>query len=100
MTVAGLTLHHSLRISKLIVQAYEGLTVGVEALDGGVHVIESVVVAALAVFGLVIDCRALDLDFARREVTLEVLHVRSGIPQTPFLEREELQLLHLLRFVL
>ena len=57
--------------------------------------IEGIVIAALAVFGLMIDGRALNLNFASREVALEVLHIGSGIPETPLLEAEELQALGL-----
>ena len=100
MRVAGLALHDSLRIGKLVVEAYKGLTVGVEALDLGVHMIESVVVATLAILGLVIDRRTLNLHFTRREITLEILHIGGGIPETPLLEREEFQRLGLCRLVL
>ena len=100
MRIAGLALHDSLRIGKLVVEAYKGLTVGVEALDLGVHMIESVVVATLAILGLMIDRRTLNLHFTRREITLEILHIRCGIPETPLLEREEFQALGLCRLVL
>ena len=100
MTVAGLTLHHSLRISKLIVQAYEGLTVGIKALDRGVHMIECIVVTTLTILGLVVDRRAFDLYLTRREITLEIFHVGSSIPQAPLLEGEELQRLRLAGLVL
>ena len=100
MRIAGLALHDSLRIGKLVVEAYEGLTVGVETLDLGVHMIESVVVATLAIFGLMIDRRTLNLHFTRREITLEILHIGGGIPETPLLEREEFQRLGLCRLVL
>ena len=62
--------------------------------------IESVVVTALAILGLVVDGRTLDLHFTRREITLEILHIGCGIPETPLLEREELQGLGFRRLVL
>ena len=99
VAVAGFTLHYCLRISKLIVEAYECLAVGVETLNRGVDMIERIVVTTLAVFGLVINRRTLDLHLASREVTLEILHIGSRIPETPLLEREELQLFGLLRLV-
>ena len=49
-------------------------------------------IASLLVFGLVIQCREirclLNLDLSGREVTLEILIVGSGIPQTPLGIRE------------
>ena len=57
-------------------------------------------VAALAVFGLVIDGRTLYLHLTRREVALEVLHVGSSIPEAPFGKGEHLEGLHLLSLVL
>ena len=100
MRVAGLALHHCLRIGKLVVESHEGLAVGVEALNLCVHVIERVVVTTLAILGLMIDCRTLNLHFTRREVTLEIFHIGSGIPEAPLLEREEFQRLGLCRLVL
>ena len=60
-------------------------------------------VAALLVFSLVVDGGGLNgravehgllyLHLAGRPVTLEVLHIGSGIPQTPLREGEELQCL-------
>ena len=37
MTVTGLTLQTSIGISELVLAAYEGLTVGIKALNGGIH---------------------------------------------------------------
>ena len=100
MTVTGLTLHDCIGIGELIVQAYEGLTVGIEALNGTIHMIESVVVTTLTIFGLVVDRRAFDLYLTRREITLEIFHVGSSIPQAPLLEGEEFQRLCLAGLVL
>ena len=55
MTVAGLTLYHCIWSRLLAIQTYECLAVSVESLDWGIHGIESVVVAALAIFCLMID---------------------------------------------
>ena len=63
--VAWLAFHHSLRLGKLVVESDEALAVGIVALNLGIHCIESIVVAALAVFGLVIDGRTLYLHLAR-----------------------------------
>ena len=41
-----------------------------------------------------INRRTLNLHLASREVTLEVLHIRSGVPQAPLFKREEFQLLY------
>ena len=46
-------------------------------------------VAAFLVFCLVIDNRAVDFNLAGREVALEVLHIGGGVPQAPFLKREQ-----------
>ena len=46
------------------VEAYEGLTVSVEALDRRVHMIESIMVTTLTVLGLMIDGATLDLHLA------------------------------------
>ena len=48
-------------------------------------------VAALLVLGLVIDHRAVDLNLSCREVSLEILHVSSGIPETPLCKRIQLE---------
>ena len=53
-------------------------------------------VAALLVFGLVIDYRALYLNLTGREVALEVLHISRCVPKTPLLEAEQLKLLYLI----
>ena len=100
MRVAGLTLHDSLRVGKLVVKTYERLAVGIEALNLRIDMIESVVVATLAILRLVINGRTFNFYFTRREVTLEILHIRCGIPQTPLLEREEFEVLHFVRIIL
>ena len=76
------------------------LAVGIVALNLGIHCVESIVVAALTIFGLVIEGRAFYLYFARREVALEVLHIGGCVPEAPFGKGEYLEGLHLLRLVL
>ena len=98
--VAWLAFHHSLRLGKLVVESDEALAVGIISLNLCIHGVESIVVAALAVFGLVIDGRTLYLHLSRREVALEVLHVGSSIPEAPFGKGEYLEGLHLLSLVL
>ena len=99
MAVARTSLDHGIRIGKLIIEADERLTVGVEALDRNVHTVEGVVIAALAVFGLVVDHRVLDFDLTGREIALEVLHVGRCIPQAPLGKGEQLEALHLIAVV-
>ena len=89
MTVAGLTLHDSIRVRKLIIETHERLAVRVITLYLCVHMIESIVVTTLTILCLMIDSTVLNLHLTSREVTLEVLHVRCRIPQAPLLEREE-----------
>jgi hypothetical protein len=62
-------------------------------------VVEREVVAALAVFGLVIDGAAGDFDLAGAEITLEVGLIVVGVPQTELDEREQLQLLRFVALV-
>ncbi len=93
--VAGTAFHHGVGVGKLVVETDERLAVGVESLNGNVHAIVGIVVAALLVFGLVIDDGAVNLDLARREVALKVLHVGGSVPEAPLGEREQLQALGL-----
>ena len=55
MTVAGLTLHDSIRVRKLVIETHERLTVRVITLYLCVHMIESIVVTTLTILSLVID---------------------------------------------
>ena len=97
--VARLAFRHHLRLAEAVPEAEEALAVGVEALHLRVHRVERVVVAALAVLGLVVDRAALDLDLADREVALVVRLVVRGVPEAELDEREELHALLLLRAV-
>ena len=49
-------------------------------------------VPAFPVFGLMVDDGTVDLHFSGGEVTLEVLHIGRGVPQTPFYKGEQFQL--------
>ena len=53
-------------------------------------------VAALLVFRFVVDDATVDFHLSGREVALEVLHIGSGVPQAPLLEREQFQTLNFL----
>ena len=99
MAVARTAFDYGIRIGKLIIEADERFTVGVKALDRNVHTVECVVIAALAVFGLVVDHRVLDFDLTGREVALEVLHVGRSIPQAPLGKGEQLEAFHLIAVV-
>ena len=79
--IAHLAGHDRLGRVKAVVQAQEGLHVGIETGDGRVHGVEGIVIAALTVLGLVVDDAVLDLDFTGGEVALEVQHIVRGIPQ-------------------
>ena len=73
------------------VYAAEGVAGGVEAGDRGVGPEHCVVVAALAVLGLVVDGAAHDLHFAGGEVALEVGAVVHGVPQAELHVAEHIQ---------
>ena len=94
-TVSGGSGSHRVGQTLLAVKADKGFPVGVEAADGLVDMVEREMIAALPILGLVIDSGAFDLNLTGGEVPLEVLHVGGGVPKTPFLEGEELQLLDL-----
>ena len=81
---------HHIRCGEAIVQSDEALPVCIESLNRGIHAVECEMVAALAVFGLVIDDTSLNLHLAGGEIALEILHVGLGVPEAPFGEREKL----------
>ena len=83
---AALAFEHAAGPVEAVVQAQESLPVRVEAVYGGVHRVEGIVVAPLLVFGLMVDRGALHLHLSGGEVALEVLHVRGSVPEAPFLE--------------
>ncbi len=80
-----------LRRLESVVHADEGFPVRVEPVEGTVHAEEGVMVAAFAVFGLVIEDVPIDLHLARGEVPLEILHVGGSVPEAPFHEGIELE---------
>ena len=55
MRIAGLALDDSLRIGKLVIEAYKRLAIGIIALDRGIDMLERIMVAALTIFCLMID---------------------------------------------
>ena len=79
------------RLGGAAVYAAEGVAGGVEAGDRGVGPEHCVVVAALAVLGLVVDGAAHDLHFAGGEVALEVGAVVHGVPQAELHVAEHIQ---------
>ena len=62
--VSALSFDHGLGLAKVVVEAQESLAVCVKAVDFLVARIESKVVSALSVFGLVVNRAAFDFDFA------------------------------------
>ncbi len=91
--VAGLAFEYSIGLTEAIIEAEEGLAVGIKALNGSVDGEDSIVVSSLSVLGLVIDGAADDLNFADGEVSLEVGHIVVCIPETELNKAEELEVL-------
>ena len=85
-------IQYRLRFAQFVIQSDESFSVGIKALHVLVDRIVGIMIASLLVFGLMIQCREirclLNLDLSGREVTLEILIVGSGIPQTPLGIRE------------
>ena len=84
-----LAANYSLGIAKAVVKTYEGIPVGIISVDGIIYGIECIMIAAVSVFGLVIDNGTVNFYTAGRKVTLEVVCIILCIPQTPFSKREE-----------
>ena len=82
-----------LRVCRAAVHAAEGIPGGVEAVHRAVCPEHGVVVAALAVLGLVVDDAALYLYLTGGVVALEVGAVVHGIPQAELHIAEQIQLL-------
>ena len=78
--VRGLTRSHALRRLETVVEADEALPVRIKTRNWGVDGIEGVMVAPFLVLCLVVNGRPFDLDLPGREIALEILHVRGGIP--------------------
>ena len=56
MTVSWFTLDNCIWSRLLTIQSHESLAIGVKTLYWGIHRIESVMVATLAIFCLMVDC--------------------------------------------
>lgn len=97
--VARLSLQDSLRLAHLLIESHEGFAVGVVSVHLAVDRVEGVVVAPFSVLCLMVDGRAFHFHLPRGKVSLEVLHVRGCVPQTPFHEREQFQVLDLISLV-
>ena len=88
VAIAWTAFDHSVGCRLLAIESYKGLAVGVEALYRCVYGIEGIMVAAFAVFSLMIYSGTLYLHLSSGEVALEVFHVGGGVPQAPFGKRE------------
>ena len=97
--VARLAFHYSFRGGKLVVEPHERFAVCIESVYRCIDAVEGVVVATFLVFRLVVDDGPVHFHLSRGEVALEVLHVRSGIPQAPFGEGEQFESSHFGRSV-
>ena len=80
----GLARENSVGALKAVVQTEEALAVGVIALNGSINGVEREVIAALLVFGLVVNGGAEYLDLAGVEVSLEVGGIVVCVPEAPF----------------
>ena len=90
--VARLALKYSLRICKIIVNAsHKCLTVGIKTVDRLIYGVESKVISSFLIFGLVVNCAALDLYLTCVEVSLEVGAVVLSVPKAPLNEGEKLE---------
>ena len=92
-------LFHRLGVCIAAVRAQKGVPAGVEAVHRGVHRPDGVVIAALAVFGLVADHAALHLHLAGGEVALEVGGIVHRVPQAELDVAEHLHLFGRCRLV-
>ena len=75
------TFFYRFRVGIAAPGAQKGIPAGVKAVYRRVDGVQRVVVAALAVFGLVVDRAALHLDLTGGEVALEVGGIVHGVPQ-------------------
>ena len=82
--ILGSTGDNHLGSGILSVCAEEGIAVGVKTCDRSVDRIERVVIAALAVFRLVVNCGTVNLYLTGGKITLEVRHVIHGVPEAEF----------------
>ena len=93
--VPALSFQHRLRIVKTVVHADEGFALRIKTINGFIHGINSVVIAAFTIFRLVVNCRPHHFDLTGREIALEIGLIIRGIPQTEFYEAEQVQMLFL-----
>ena len=89
VAVRALAGEDRLGIVQPVVDAHEGVPRGVVPVDRARAAEERVVVPALAVLGLVVDRRALDLDLADRVGALVVRHVVQRLEEAELDEGEE-----------
>ena len=82
---------YGLRCGRAAIHAAESVPAGIKAGNRGVGPEHGVVIAALPVFGLVVDGAALHLYFAGGKVALEVGAVVHGIPQAKLHIAEHIQ---------
>ena len=87
------TCYNSSRSIVAAIGSDKALAVRVKACDRSVYSKECVVVTTFFVFGLVVNGRALNLNFAGTEVTLEVGTVVLCVPEAPLDVREKLEVL-------
>jgi hypothetical protein len=99
LAVRALAGKGNLGVVQALVDAHEGVAAGVETVHRTRAREQRVVVAALAVFGLVVNRAAVDLDLADRVGALQVVHVVGRVEQAELLETEDLGLLGDLRLV-
>ena len=82
--IVGLALLNDLRVCHATISTEKLVTACIKTINRSVYRINSEMVTALTVFGLVIDCRTDHFDLTGIEVTLIVCHIVHGIPKTEF----------------
>ena len=87
--VRALASHHSLRFVSAVVHTDKTFAYGIKTVHIGVDSIDGIMIAALTVLCLVIDCRADDLHLAGAQIPLEISGIIVGIPQTPLHIRKQ-----------
>ncbi len=79
--VFALAEFHCFRIGKAAKRAAERFAIRIEPADGNVNGKHRKMVPALAVFGLVVNAAAFDLDLANVVVALKIAHVVQRVPE-------------------
>ena len=97
--VAASALKDGRRMIEAVVRAEEAVAVGVKAVHWRVHSEYGEVIAALAVFSLVVNCAALDFHLAGGEVALEVGGIVLRVPQAELHKAEQGNVLGRIRAV-